>query len=305
MKCLVTGGAGFIGSHIADILIKKGEEVSIIDNLSTGKIKNLNKKAIFYKEDIRNKKAIEKMFEKEKLDYVFHTAAQINVRESVENPVKDASINILGTLNLLEACRKCNVKKFIFSSTGGAIYGDNVKIPTIETEKQQPTSPYGIAKLSIEKYLYFYKKVYGIDYVSLRYSNVYGPRQNYKGEAGVVAIFINKILNNKQSVINGSGKQTRDYVYVRDVARANLLALKLNGIFNVSTGKETSVNELFKMLKKIMRINVEAVHGPAKKGEQKRSCLDYSKIKGKGWEPKTGLEQGLEATIEWFKKQKR
>ncbi len=305
MKCLVTGGAGFIGSHIADILIKKGEEVSIIDNLSTGDIKNLNKKAVFYKEDIRNKKAIEKMFEKEKLDYVFHTAAQINVRESVENPVKDASINILGTLNLLEACRKCNVKKFIFSSTGGAIYGDNVKIPTIETEKQQPTSPYGIAKLSIEKYLYFYKKVYGIDYVSLRYSNVYGPRQNYKGEAGVVAIFINKILNNKQSVINGSGKQTRDYVYVRDVARANLLALKLNGIFNVSTGKETSVNELFKMLKKIMRINVEAVHGPAKKGEQKRSCLDYSKIKGKGWEPKTGLEQGLEATIEWFKKQKR
>ena len=305
MKCLVTGGAGFIGSHIADILIKKGEEVSIIDNLSTGKIKNLNKKAIFYKEDIRNKKAIEKMFEKEKLDYVFHTAAQINVRESVENPVKDASINILGTLNLLEACRKCNVKKFIFSSTGGAIYGDNVKIPTIETEKQQPTNPYGIAKLADENYLYFYKKVYGIDYVSLRYSNVYGPRQNYKGEAGVVAIFINKILNNKQSVINGSGKQTRDYVYVRDVARANLLALKLNGIFNVSTGKETSVNELFKMLKKIMRINVEAVHGPAKKGEQKRSCLDYSKIKGKGWEPKTGLEQGLEATIEWFKKQKR
>jgi len=300
MKVLVTGGAGFIGSHIVDTLIKEGYKVVIIDNLSTGRMKNINPKARFYGLDIRSKK-ISKIFEKEKPDYVFHLAAQINVRDSIKDPIRDSEINIIGTLNILNCCIKQKVKKVIFSSTGGAIYGDDCKIPTSETEREIPTSPYGIAKLSIEKYLNFYKLVYGLDYVVLRYSNVYGPRQNSKGEAGVVSIFLDAILNNKSLRINGDGKQTRDYVYVKDVVQANFLAINLSGIYNVSSEKETDVNEIFSLIKKETKTKIKAIHNPSVKGEQMRSCLNSSKLKEEGWKRKYDLVEGIKITTKYFK----
>ncbi len=299
MKALVTGGAGFIGSHVADSLIEKGYAVVILDNLSSGKIENVNKKAIFVKASVNDD--LTGLFEREKFDYVFHLAAQINVRTSIKEPREDACVNILGTLNILNNCAKYGVKKIIFSSTGGAIYGDNVKIPTSETEEQNPASPYGIAKLTIEKYLKFYKDIYGLDYAVLRYSNVYGPRQNFKGEAGVVAIFIDKILKNEPLIINGSGEQTRDYVFVKDVADANILALELSGTFNVSTGKETNVNEISMKIKELMNSSLNEVHGIEIKGEIMRSCLDARKLIKEGWMPKYDLERGLMETVGWFK----
>lgn len=300
MKFLVTGGAGFIGSWVVDYLLNHGKEVVVIDNLSTGKRENVNKKARFYKLDIRDKK-ISRIFEREKPDYVFHLAAQIDVRKSIEDTVEDAHINILGSLNILNNCVKHGVKKIIFSSSGGAIYGDECKIPASEDEKEKPMFPYGVAKLAVDKYLKFFKKVYGLDYVSLRYSNVYGPRQGSKGEAGVVAIFIKNMLNGKKVKINGSGEQTRDFVYVRDVARANLLALNLYGIFNIGTGKETSVNRIFEELSGIIG-KAEKFNAPAIKGEQMRSCLNSDRIKKFGWIPEYDLEKGLKETVDYFKR---
>ncbi len=303
-KCLVTGGAGFIGSWVVDYLIKKGYKVVIVDNLSTGNTKNINKKAKFYEIDIR-KKGVEKIFKKEKPDFVYHLAAQINVRESVRNPIKDAGINILGTLNILNNCVKFKVKKFIFSSTGGAIYGDGCKIPTPETENELPVSPYGITKLSIEKYLHFYKLTYGLDYVALRYSNCYGQRQNSKGEAGVISIFLDKILSGEQPIINGSGEQTRDYVHVKDVAKANVMALNLSGIYNVSTGVETSVNEVFNRIIKIMKRDIKQIHSLEVKGEQKRSCLDSNRLLKKGWKVEYSFDKGIKETIKYFENLKK
>ncbi len=299
-KVLVTGGAGFIGSWVADTLIDNGFDVVVADNLSSGFMKNINPKIKFYNADIRDNK-ISEIFEKEKPDFVFHLAAKINLRESVENPVESADVNIIGTLNLLMNCVRYNVKKFIFSSTGGAMYDENCKLPASENEKENPISPYGISKFAIEKYLEFFKKVYGIDYVSLRYSNVYGPRQNSKGEAGVIAIFIDNLLSGKQPVINGSGEQTRDYVYVKDVAKANLLALELSGIFNVGTGKETDVNEIFRNIKKILNSNINEIHGVWAEGDLMRSCLNSEKLIGKGWKIKYNLEEGLKETVDYFK----
>jgi len=305
MNILVTGGAGFIGSHIVDMLIQKGYKVSVIDDLSTGSKKNLNPKVAFYKRNITDN--IIDIFTKVRPEVVFHLAAQMDVRKSVKDPIFDAKSNIIGTLNILENMRKFGGKKIIFSSTGGAIYGDDVKMPTPETEKEQPQSPYGIAKLSIEKYLYFYKNTHGIDSVSLRYANVYGPRQNSKGEAGVVAIFIDKILANSQPIINGTGKQTRDYVFVKDVVKANMMVFEKNvsGIFNIGTGKETNVAELFRKIIKGMKVTIKEVYGKAKPGEQMRSCLSYEKIREElGWKPKYDLESGLNETIEWFRNKK-
>jgi len=230
MKILVTGGAGFIGSHLVDRLIKEGHKVVIIDNLSTGKKENLNPRAKFYQLDICSPK-ISEVFKKEKPKAVFHLAAQIDLRKSVNDPVFDANINILGSLNLIQNFLqnlkfKIQNSKFIFSSTGGAMYGNADIIPTPENYSARPISPYGIAKLSIEYYLYYYQKVFGLNFISLRYGNVYGPRQDSKGEAGVVAIFCDKILTGATSIINGNGRQTRDYVYVDDVVEANILAFK-------------------------------------------------------------------------------
>lgn len=302
-KILVTGGAGFIGSHLVDVFIKSGYRVAVVDNLSTGKRKNLNPKAKFYKLDIQDKKLSE-IFRREKFDFVSHHAAQIDVRVSVADPLFDARVNILGSLNLFECCRQYKIKKIIFASSGGAVYGDTEAIPTPETHPAKPCSPYGIAKATVEHYLYYYKVGFDLSYVCLRYSNVYGPRQNFQGEAGVMAIFSDKILNGLQPVINGDGRQTRDYVYVGDVARANLLALekKVEGEFNVGTAKETSVNELFAKIVKILGKPVKEIHGPVKSGEQKRSCLSYEKIKKVlGWQPRIVLDEGLELTIKWFK----
>ena len=303
MNILVTGGAGFIGSHIVDALVEAGHKVVIVDNFSTGSLKNVNPKAKLVERDIVEPLA--DIFHDEKIDVVYHLAAQINVRKSVEDAVIDAKINVMGGLNILECCRKFKIKKFIFASTGGAMYGDTENIPTPEEEKEMPVSPYGIAKCSMEKYLYYYYKVHKMPYVALRFSNVYGPRQNSKGEAGVVAIFTAMMLAGKQPVINGDGKQTRDYVYVKDVVKANILALNKNvaGIYNVGTGVETDVNELFQKLNKLIGTNFKEVHKESMQGEQIRSCLDSSKIKKElGWKPDYDLDEGLKETVDWFKK---
>ncbi len=303
MKILVTGGAGFIGSHLVNRLIKENHNVTVIDNLSTGKKEYLDLKAKFYKADIQDLK-ISQIFKKEKPEIVFHYAAQIDLRKSVENPIEDAKINILGGLNVLENCKKYKVKKIIFTSTGGAIYGEADIVPTSENYPAYPLSPYGIAKLTIEKYLSYYYKVFDLPFVALRLANIYGPRQNSKGEAGVVAIFSDMMLSGEQPTINGDGRQTRDYVYVEDVVIASMLAMKKNkvGIFNVGTAKETNVNTILKKLKKLTKSECKEIHKPVKAGEQKRSCLDYSKIKKEfGWQPKYNLENGLKETIKWFK----
>lgn len=304
MKILVTGGAGFIGSHLVDALIAKKHRAFVVDNLSTGFQKNVNPKAKFYKTDLTDHKKIEAILKKEKPEVIFHLAAQIDVRKSVADPVFDAKSNILATVNLIKLAHQCKIKKFIFSSTGGAIYGDTKNRPTGEKEPEWPLSPYGIAKLSVDKFLFYYREIHGLNFVSLRYGNVYGPRQNPHGEAGVVAIFLNKMFRGEQPAINGDGKQTRDYVYVSDVVDANLLALKnfaQSGIYNVGTGKETDVNQLFREVNRHFGKKFKEVHGPAKIGEQKTSCLSWAKIKKDfDWTPKVGFEAGIEKTYRWF-----
>lgn len=303
MKILVTGGAGFIASQVADAFIAEGNDVVILDDLSTGFEKNINPKANFVKANICDKNLSE-LFESEKFDVVNHHAAQMDVRRSVKDPEFDATTNILGTINLLQNCIKYGVKKFMFSSTGGAIYGEQDYFPADEKHNLQPKSPYGISKLAVEKYLYFYNSEYGLNYSILRYANIYGPRQNPFGEAGVVAIFSTKLLKGEQPLINGSGKQTRDYVFVGDVVKANLLALKdeSSDIYNVGTGIETDVNELFIELNKIIGSGKEEKHGPTAAGEQMRSVITSDKLFNKfGWRPSTKIDDGLKATVEFFK----
>jgi UDP-glucose 4-epimerase len=306
MKILVTGGAGFIGSHVADALIKEGHNVIILDNLSTGQKQNLNQKADFIQADITDFEKVSEIFQKHKPEIIFHFAAQMDVRKSVEDPIFDARNNILASYNLIKLAHENGVKKFIFSSTGGATYGDTDERPTPETLKEWPLSPYGIAKLSIDKYLHYYHAIFGLKYTSLRYGNVYGPRQNPHGEAGVVAIFLKKMLTGETPTINGDGKQTRDYVFVEDVARANILALEnieKVGIYNVGTSTETDVNKLFGEINKNFGKKFKEIHGPAKLGEQKTSCLSYAKIKeGFGWIPSVDFSQGIKETFEWFSK---
>jgi UDP-glucose 4-epimerase len=303
MKILVTGGAGFIGSHIVDTFINAGFDVSVIDNLSTGNEKNLNPKAKFYKADICDKN-ISEIFAKEKFDIVNHHAAQMDVRYSVKDPTFDANTNILGTINLLQNSIQNGVKRFMFASTGGAVYGEQEYFPADEKHPTNPLSPYGISKLSVEHYLYFYKVQFNLNYTILRYANIYGPRQNPKGEAGVVAIFTSKFLKGEQPIINGTGEQTRDYVFVRDVAKANLLTHNLNKseIFNIGTGKETSVVQLFTMLRKIIGKDVPERHGSQAPGEQMRSVITSDKIyKEINWRPSITLPEGLHNTVEFFK----
>lgn len=300
---LVTGGAGFIGSHIADLLIEKSHRVIIIDNLSTGDKKNLNPKAKFYEMDIQNPD-VSDIFAKEKPDFVFHLAAQIDLRISVANPIADCQTNILGALNILENSAKRNIKKIIFSSTGGAIYGEAEIIPTSEGYPEKPLSPYGINKLAIEKYLCYYKMVKNLNYAALRLANVYGPRQRSIGEAGVVAIFADKLLKSEQPMINGNGTQTRDYVYVKDAAKAFMLAQekKVSGEFNIGTGIETNVNEIFEKIAAATGKNIAPLYCPAKPGEQKRSCLNWQKAKKYlGWSPEYNLDKGIAETVKWFR----
>ncbi|HBI24927.1 MAG TPA: UDP-glucose 4-epimerase [Nitrospiraceae bacterium] len=304
MKILVTGGAGFIGSHVVDRLVLEGHSVSVIDNLSTGKIENVNREAKFHKIDIISPR-IERVFKKERPELICHFAAQMDVRRSVADPIYDAQSNIIGMLNLMENGLRYGVRKVIFASTGGAVYGEGVPYPTSEECIPRPISPYGISKLTGEHYLIYYNVSYGLNYVVLRYANVYGPRQDPFGEAGVVAIFNQKILRDEQPVINGNGMQTRDYVYVDDVVDAVIASTynDINDVFNVGTGVETSVNELFRHLIEITgKSHIKEVYGQAKKGEQLRSCLSYDKIrKALDWEPRVPLREGLTRTIEFFR----
>ncbi len=303
MKIMVTGGAGFIGSHIVDRLIEEGHEVVVVDDLSTGKKKNINKEATFYKVDILSSR-LEKIFQKERPELISHHAAQMDVRKSVADPAFDAKSNILGLINLLECAVKNGSRRVIFASSGGAAYGEQNAFPATEAHSTHPLSPYGVSKLSSEHYLYYYHKVCGLDYTALRYGNVFGPRQDPHGEAGVVAIFTEKLLKGEQPTINGNGMQTRDYVYVKDVVEANMAVInnKVNGIFNVGTGIESTVNVLFKHLLEITGSDLKELHGPEKKGEQKRSCLDAKKIyNAVDWEPRVSFLEGLQNTVDYFK----
>jgi UDP-glucose 4-epimerase len=307
MKILITGGAGFIASHIGDAYIGLGHDVVVLDNLSSGMEKNLNPKARLVKGDIRDADLVKDLFAKERFDAVNHHAAQMDVRRSVDDPVFDASVNLLGALTLFEQCVKTGVKKVIFASSGGAMYGEQDFFPADETHPTRPISPYGVAKATTESYLFYYKAVHGLDSVSLRYANIYGPRQNPHGEAGVVAIFCSKLLAGQQPIINGEGKQTRDYVFVADVVRANVMALNYKGFnaFNVGTGVETDVNKLFNVINDAIGSGAKEEHGPAKMGEQMRSVLSHGKIKSTlGWQPEVTVEEGLKRTVDFFRRAK-
>lgn len=301
MKILVTGGAGFIGSHVVDAYIKEGHTVIVVDNLSTGNKRNIHPDARFYSCDITSLSTLLEIFEKEKPDIVNHHAAQMNVRRSLENPLFDAEVNILGVLNVLSCAVKTNAKKFIFISSGGAIYGDAAEIPTPETASSQPLSPYGLSKYTGERYVQLYSHLYTLPFTILRYANVYGPRQNPEGEAGVIAIFIDKMLKGEQPVIFGDGEQTRDYICVGDVVAANILALHTgkNQIFNIGTGKQTSVNTLFSLLQKQIGFAKKAQHGKEIPGEVRHGALAIDHAKQfLGWEPRISLSQGLSMTLE-------
>jgi UDP-glucose 4-epimerase len=303
MRVLLTGGAGFIGSHVAQALLGRRHEVAIVDDLSSGKPKNVPSGTHFYAMDIRS--GCEKVFQDFEPEALCHQAAQMDVRRSVKEPLFDADVNVLGTIGLLQNCVEYGVGKVVFASTGGAVYGEQKQFPATEDHPQYPLSPYGVSKLACERYLYYYHAQYGLPYVALRYSNVYGPRQDPHGEAGVVAIFCGNLAEGRTSTVNGSGEQTRDYVYVEDVARANILALEKNGVppgaYNVGTGLETSVNELYGLLLAISGKDLAAEHGPAKAGEQVRSRVDPAKAaRLLDWRPEVDLEAGLEKTYRFF-----
>ncbi len=306
MKILVVGGAGFIGSHVVDAYIHAGHEVAVVDNLITGKIENLNPRAKFYKVDIRDKKLI-RIISEFSPEVISHHAAQIDVRKSILDPIYNAQVNEIGTLNLLEALVKVKerVRKVIFASSGGAIYGEvTEKDGADEKHPQEPISPYAVTKRAAELYFHSYQVSYGINYTILRYGNVYGPRQDPLGEAGVIAIFCGKMLKEEQPIIYGDGKQIRDYIYVGDVSDLNLLVLQRgdNKIYNVSTGKGTSVNELFEHLRGITGFKMETKYAPPRRGELIRSVLNCRKIqKELRWKAKTSLREGLERTVAWYR----
>lgn len=304
MRILVTGGAGFIGSHIAEKLLELGHQVVVFDDLSTGSKENIPANASFVKGDITDAALVSELMLDTHFDVVNHHAAQMDVRHSVEDPLFDARVNILGTINLLQSAVKSGVKKFLFASSGGAIYGEQQVFPAAEDHPTSPSSPYGISKLAGEKYLFYYQLQYGLTAISLRYANIYGPRQNPDGEAGVVAIFCHKLANGEQVTINGDGLQTRDYVYVGDVIAANILALEHTEslAFNVGTGIETDVVTLYRYLAEITDTGIAARHGPPKPGEQRRSVISSSYAREVlGWEPKVPLSDGLEMTFRSFK----
>ncbi len=301
---LVTGGAGFIGSHIVDALIRRRIKVYVIDDLSTGSRKNLNPNATFYKMSIVDE-AAKKLVMRLKPDVIFHLAAQIDVRCSVEDPPADARINVMGTLNIAHAAAKAGVKKFIFTSSGGAMYPDTLKPPYSEKTPDEPLSPYAISKRSAEMYLDFEHRIHGLNYVILRLANAYGPRQALRGGyAGVISVFTRQMLAGEKVLINGTGKQTRDYVFVSDIVHAHMLAMEKNvtGTFNIGTGIQTTVNTLFAKLKKLTGIVQKELYGPAAKGEVMRCALDARKaLKELGWKPEVPLEEGLKKTVLWFK----
>lgn len=304
MKVMVTGGAGFIGSHVVDLYLANGFEVVVIDDLSTGRRSNLNPAAKFYQLDIRDPQ-LDQVMEAERPDFINHHAAQMDVRRSVADPMFDADVNVRGSIHLLELARKYAVKRFVYISTGGAVFGEPVYLPCDEEHPIQPICPYGASKHTVEHYLYMYSLNYGLNYTVIRYPNVYGPRQDPHGEAGVVAIFTGQMLNGAPVLINGDGEQVRDYVYVADCARANLLAVtKANGsgIYNLGSGKGNTVNQIYQALKQITGYPMEARHGPAKLGETRKIFLDASKAQRElGWVPEVSLMDGLTKTVDYFR----
>lgn len=307
-KILVTGGAGFIGSHVVDLFLEKGYEVVILDDLSTGRESNLNPKARFYKMDIRDPK-VREIFEAERPDYVSHHAAQMDVRRSVAQPLLDADINILGSINLIECANEFGVKRFVYISTGGAVYGEPERVPCEETDAINPICQYGASKHTVEHYLFMYNVNYGLKYTVLRYPNVYGPRQDPHGEAGVVAIFTGRMMAGEPVTINGDGEQTRDYVYVGDCARANYLAVTVAhepGIYNLGWSRPTSVNQIFVSLAKATGYPLPVNYGPAKVGETRHIYLNAAKAnKDLGWEPTLNLDEGLANTVAYFRESER
>lgn len=310
MRVLVTGGAGFIGSHVADAYLRAGHEVGVVDDLSTGAKENVDPHVRFWQVDIRSAELV-RILGDFRPEVVSHLAAQMSVSASARDPRGDADINILGTLNLLEAAVRHGVRRVIFSSTGGAMYGEQAILPTPETVFPEPVSPYGVAKLAVERYLHAFQVMHGLQAVALRYANVYGPRQNPHGEAGVVAIFSKAILEGRPLTINGDGEQTRDYVYVADVVRAKLLATEAAigrgvTILNIGTGIETSVNDLVRSLGQIVGGEVPRRQAPRRPGEQQRSALNAALAKRVlGWEPTTDIRTGLTQTFRWFESRGR
>jgi UDP-glucose 4-epimerase len=305
LKVLVTGGAGFIGSQLCDRLVLDGHEVVVIDDLSSGRREQVPGAANLYQMDVEGR-WIDRVVGREKPDAVCHLAAQISVRRSVEDPLFDARVNVIGSLGLLEACRRHGIRRFIFASTGGAIYGDADTIPTPESYPPEPLSPYGASKLAVEHYLRLFNALEAFPSVCLRLSNVYGPRQDPHGEAGVVAIFSRALLARETAIVNGDGEQTRDYVYVGDVVEAWVAALgsDVSGAFNVGTGVETDVNQLYQLVAHAAGSDAAAVHGPAKPGEQRRSCLDISRSREVlGWRPRMPLDEGIALTVAYFSSQ--
>ena len=305
MNILVTGGAGFIGSHIVDKLSEKGNEVTVIDNLSTGKKGNIDSNLKFYEEDVKNCD-IKTMLKKEKFDVIYHLAAQIDGRKSIKAPLYDAENNINGSINIFELAKKMGTQKIIYSSTA-AVYGSPspANLPLGEKSPTQPRVPYGISKLSAENYLQFYSQQHDIDCIILRFSNVYGPRQKYSGEGSVVVAFIKRMLQGKHPIIHGDGKQTRDFIYVNDVAEACVKALNYNrtDILNVSTGTETSIIKLYSILRSLAGFELEPIYKGKRSGDISRSVLNNSKICNKmNWQPSTSLKTGLEKTIKYYQK---
>jgi UDP-glucose 4-epimerase len=302
VRALVTGGAGFIGSHITDALIDAGHAVTVIDDLSRGRREQVNAGATFVELDITMPE-LAAAFAGARPDVVFHAAAQIDVRESVRNPLHDADVNVVGTVNVLRASVDAGARRVVFASSGGAIYGDTEVIPTPEDHPRLPASPYGTAKLCAEEYGGMFSRQAGLEFVALRYANVYGPRQDPHGEAGVVAIFATQLLHGEPVVINGDGTQTRDYVHVHDVVRANLAAVAgATGVYNIGTGVETDVNGLYRMLAAASGVSTSAEHGPAKPGEQRRSCLDTTGTRERlGWSAAIGFDEGVRSTLEYFR----
>ena len=300
MKVLVTGGAGFIGSAVADRLVAVGHQAVVVDDLSSGCPSDVPQRVAFYQADVRDEDAVDEVLAREKPQVVSHHAAQVSVRESTADPARDASVNVVGLLNLLQACARHGVKRFVFASSGGAIYGEQEKFPADEDHPLRPVSPYGITKLASEHYLRCFHLMHGLPFLALRYANVYGPPQCHRGESGVVAMFAERLLRSESVRINGDGHQTRDFVYLDDVVEANVLAITSShqGIFNVGTGIETSVNGLFAHLQRLTGNFATPEYAPAMTGEQRRSVLDADRIGQQlGWKPRTALVDGLARTV--------